>query len=285
MKVSPRFSAFDDMSTSSQFADARQMAADQYFQSNSSFWKEAYEHRNLQSAIYQTRRATALQFFERLSLPPSAQILDIGCGAGILSVDLASRGYRVHAVDSTPAMLELTLRRAAEARVADRLTIGSGDIHALKFEDQSLDAVFALGVLPWVPTLSKPLAEVARVLKPGAHCIVTVDNRGRLSHRLDPLLPARRVIGSLLRSMKLRDAVLSRTHTLDELDSSLSTGGFEKVDGKTLGFGPFTLAGFRVLPDGIGLRLDGALRKKADRSGRLSRAGAQYVVLARKVNT
>jgi ubiquinone/menaquinone biosynthesis C-methylase UbiE len=287
LKVSSRVSASEDINTLSQSARAQQIAADRYFQSNSSFWKEAYEHRNLQSAIYQARRATALQFFERLALPPSSEILDVGCGAGILSVDLARKGYRVQAIDSTPAMLELTSRRAADAGVSDRLIIGSGDIHALKLEDQSLDVVFALGVLPWVPALSRPLAEVARVLKTGAHFIVTIDNGKRLSHRIDPLLPARRVIGRFLRSINLRDSVVSRTHTLQEIDSSLSAAGFEKVDSKTLGFGPFTLGGFRVLPDGIGLRLDDALQRTGDRVSFLRRAGAQCIVLARKkkVNT
>jgi D-aspartate ligase len=286
-KLSSRISGSEDISTLSQSARAQQIAADRYFQSNSSFWKEAYEHRNLQSAIYQARRATALQFFERLALPPSSEILDVGCGAGILSVDLARKGYRVQAIDSTPAMLELTSRRAADAGVSDRLIIGSGDIHALKLEDQSLDVVFALGVLPWVPALSRPLAEVARVLKTGAHFIVTIDNGKRLSHRIDPLLPARRVIGRFLRSINLRDSVVSRTHTLQEIDSSLSAAGFEKVDSKTLGFGPFTLGGFRVLPDEIGLRLDDALQRTGDRVSFLRRAGAQCIVLARKkkVNT
>ena len=273
------------MTASPQITDAQQQAADWYFQTKPSFWKEIYEHHNLQSAIYQARRAMAVRFFECLSLPLDARILEIGCGAGILAVDIALRGYFVHAIDTAPVMRDFTSRRAADSGVAGRVVVRPGDIHKLDFADRSLDVVFAIGVLPWVPVLSRPLAEVARVLKPGGHCIITVDNEKRLSHRLDLLLPARRAVGRLLRSMNLRDSVVSRTHTLEETHEALSAAGLSKRKGCTLGFGPFTIGGFPMLPEPAGRRLGCFLQKKADSAGvgLLKNGGAQCVVLAQRV--
>jgi ubiquinone/menaquinone biosynthesis C-methylase UbiE len=272
-----------NMTASPQITGSRQEAANSYFQNNPSFWKDIYEHCSLQSAIYQARRTMALQFFESLSTPRDSRIIEIGCGAGILAVDIALRGYSISAIDTAPAMLDLTSTRASDSGVRRRVDIRLGDIHKLDFADRSLDVVFAIGVLPWVPALPVALAELARVLKPGGHCIVTVDNGKRLSHRLDPLLPARRAVGRLLRRMNLRDSVISCTHTPEETDQSLRAAGLVKRDACTLGFGPFTLGGFHLLPERTGARLGCFLQKKADRINLLSNAGAQYVVLAQRI--
>jgi ubiquinone/menaquinone biosynthesis C-methylase UbiE len=270
------------MSTSPRPINARQRAISLYFQSKPSFWKYAYERQNLQSAIYQSRRDSAITFFGSLQLPPDAEILEVGCGAGVLATEVARGGYRVRSIDSAPVMLEMTRQRAAEAGVADRVIVEPGDIHNLAFPDGSLDVVFALGVMPWVPALPKPLAEVHRVLKPGGHFIFTIDNRNRLSHRLDLLLPVRRLAGRTLRSIHLRDDVVSRTYTVQETNDELEAAGFELIDDETLGFGPFTLAGFRIVPDRLGLYVDRALHRKSDRFQFLRTGGAQYVVLAKR---
>ncbi|MBV8811676.1 MAG: methyltransferase domain-containing protein [Acidobacteriaceae bacterium] len=271
------------MSNSPPVISARQKAISCYFQSRRSFWKQAYEGQNLQSTIYQARMDLALQFFESLALRSDAKVLDAGCGAGILAVELARRGYQVHAIDPAHAMLDLTRQRADKAGVRDRVTTRSGDICALDFPDNSLDVVCALGVLPWVATAYEALMEVHRVLKPGAHFIATIDNKNRLSHRLDLLLPTRRLIGRFLRSLHLRDSTVSWSHTIKEIDASLSGAGFEKINCKTLGFGPFTLAGFRLVPDRIGRQLDRVLRNRSDSFAPLRTGGAQYVFLAKRV--
>lgn len=257
--------------------------ADWYFESNPLFWKSVYETASLQSAIYQSRKKVALSFFERLELPPDARVLEIGCGAGVLAVDVARKGYKIEALDTATAMLELTSERARAYGVDDRVKVRAGDINSLECEEESADAIFAIGVLPWTATISQPLAQIRRVLKKGGHCILTVDNRKRLSYQLDPLLPLRRAIGRGLRSMKLRDCAVSRTHTIAETNEALVTTGFANIMDCTLGFGPFTIGGIRVMPERLGLHLGSCLQKKADQVPWLSRAGAQYIVLARRV--
>jgi len=70
--------------------------------------------------------------------------LDIGCGSGVDSVFLASRGWDVTAVDFVPQAIEMTKARAAEARVTfaleqtDILTWDTG---------QKFDLVLDAGVL------------------------------------------------------------------------------------------------------------------------------------------
>jgi hypothetical protein len=72
-------------------------------------------------------------------------------------------------------------------------------------------------------------------------------------------------------------------HSCEEFDRLLGSACLFKEEGRTLGFGPFTLLGRGVLPQRIGVDVHNRLQRLADRGlpGIASR-GAQYMVLARK---
>src|SRR5271170_2234995 len=63
--------------------------------------------------------------------------LDIGCGTGFLSLELAARGHRVTGVDFAPAMLALARQKAAERHAAIRFE--EGDAEQLPFAAASFD--------------------------------------------------------------------------------------------------------------------------------------------------
>src|SRR6476620_9629872 len=96
-------------------SEPNQLQQDQvnaYFQSSADYWKRIYETRALLPLIYQTRQAAVLAWIAELRLPPSSQILEIGCGAGVLTAELARVGYSIEAVDAAPAMVDLTIQNA-----------------------------------------------------------------------------------------------------------------------------------------------------------------------------
>src|SRR5262245_42662267 len=124
------------------------MHVDAYFRSNSSFWNEIYDAKGVQAEIYRTRQQTALEWVDGLSCEPNSRILEIGCGAGHLAVDLARRGFRVHAIDSVPSMVELARQHAADSQVADALSVDVGDAYSLPFANECFDLVIAVGVIP-----------------------------------------------------------------------------------------------------------------------------------------
>src|SRR5205085_3184765 len=129
-----------------------------------------------------------------------AFVLEVGCGAGLTAVKLAER-YIVEAVDTVQEMLDLTRERAAIARVDDRLTTRRGDANELSYTDGAFDLVLAIGVLPWVHDNASALREFARVLRPGGHLIVNIDNKWALHRIIDPQLnPIVRPVKKALRS-------------------------------------------------------------------------------------
>src|SRR5712692_8756179 len=97
----------------------KQEKVNTYFQSQSSYWKDVYASNDVQGEIFRDRHAAALAWIDSLALAPGSQVLEIGCGAGFMAVALAQRGFRVQAIDSAEAMVELARRHAAESGTTD----------------------------------------------------------------------------------------------------------------------------------------------------------------------
>jgi ubiquinone/menaquinone biosynthesis C-methylase UbiE len=256
-----------------------------YFKTRASEWEEIYARKDVYAVIHQLRQALVLQMIDSLGLSSDEEILDIGCGAGLTTAAVAARGYTVEAVDSVEEMLDLTRRHAAEAAVAHRVKTALADVNHLRFPNSHFGLVLAIGVLPWVSSLSESMRAVARITKPDGYLIVTVDNRWRLHEFLDPRLnplhaPIRRVVRALCHR---KDTPPARRHSSAELDTALRKLGYAKLHGVMLGFGPFSLFGRKILPERIGVKAHNALQHYADRNVPILRStGAQYLVLARK---
>lgn len=88
-------------------------------------WEEAADH-----APFAERIAAQLDTVQEGHQPPYGPALDIGCGSGIWSVELARRGWEVTGVDMSDAALRRAGTRIAAARARVRLV--HGDVTALR---------------------------------------------------------------------------------------------------------------------------------------------------------
>lgn len=266
------------------------MRVAQYFAETLPYWEDIYRRHTVWSTIYQERLWAALRLVDDLPRGPERTALEIGCGPGLGATALARRGYRVHAVDAVPQMVDRTLARARADGLGGRVTGAVGDIHALPIENARFDLVFVIGVSEWLTSLDTPLAEIARVLKPGGHVVISADNRWALASVLDPLknpavVPIKRALGVAARLIWRRPRPLrTRAYSAGELDRALRRAGLVRTAGTTLGFGPFSLFNVSVLPDGLGHALGRGLEALARRPGSpLRAAGLALVVAAEKV--
>jgi ubiquinone/menaquinone biosynthesis C-methylase UbiE len=266
-----------------------QARVDAYFETEAQTWDEIYGRSDLTGVIFQDRQRIALSFVDMTQMTPGSAVLEVGPGAGFMTLALLERGYRVDAIDTVEHMIVRTERRAAEAGLGHLLDATSGDVHALEFEDESFAAAVALGVVPWLRDPTHALEEIARVLKPGGWLVATADNRGRLTHLVDPrsnpiLTPLKKPLKRALERTGVRQPRMkARQHSLKEFDQLLAQTGFERRAGMTCGFGVFTFLGWRVVPERMGLALHRKLQELAERGTRfLLSAGGHYIVLARR---
>lgn len=94
-------------------------------------------------------------------------VLDIGCGPGNITADLARKVDHgsIVGIDIAEAVVELAL--AEQSHRADNLSFRVGDVYELDFPDTHFDVVYAHQVLQHLARPVAALEEMRRVLKPG----------------------------------------------------------------------------------------------------------------------
>ena len=105
---------------------------------------------------------------------PGERVLDLGCGGGGVCravARLVTPGGSVVGIDCSPAAVALAARLSAgPARVAPTFAVADG--HDLPFADGSFDAAVCVSVLEFCEDPIRVLAEIQRVLRPGARLTV-----------------------------------------------------------------------------------------------------------------
>jgi len=114
---------------------------------------------------------------------PDAEILDAGCGTGLVGVSLASMGHtRIVGFDLSDGMLQ----RSAERNVYSELRQGSL-LDRLPFEDGRFGSVVSVGVFTLGHVNGSAFAELARVTSSSGHVSITFrdDAFGHLGYRVE----------------------------------------------------------------------------------------------------
>ncbi|HYZ67485.1 MAG TPA: methyltransferase domain-containing protein [Mycobacterium sp.] len=122
-----------------------------------------------------------------LDIPAGGIALDVGSGPGNVTASLA------HAAGPNGLALgvdisEPMLARAVRAEAGEHVGFVRADAQRLPFRDETFDAVVSIAMLQLIPEPSAALAEMARVLRPGARMAVMVPTAGRAA-ALMRLLP------------------------------------------------------------------------------------------------
>lgn len=123
-------------------------------------------------------------FVKPLIEPPADgrnRMIDLGCGAGELSVFARDLGYDVTAVDVSEANVQSVQAMGFAAQVADLN-------RPLPFEDNSFDFATLVEVIEHVVNAELLLSEIARVLRPGGKLLVSTPNHAHYANRFRALI-------------------------------------------------------------------------------------------------
>jgi len=129
---------------------------------------------------------------------PGGDLLDVGCGPGILVrhlLDTRNGDFRITACDRSQAMIDAVAQRVADADGV-RLTVGR--IENMPYSDGSFDIALVLGVLEYTDCASG-VREIARVVRPGGMVVVTMLNPASPYRLFEWFVywPARRVLAAV----------------------------------------------------------------------------------------
>jgi SAM-dependent methyltransferase len=113
-------------------------------------------------------------FLERLETRPNL-ILDAGCGDARPMIELINNGFNTRGFDISPDMLNAGKRLLSDAGHGPDL-IREGSIYAIPEDDNSVDAVACMGVVENLPDHEQIFSEFRRVLKPGGHLVISLEN-------------------------------------------------------------------------------------------------------------
>jgi SAM-dependent methyltransferase len=131
---------------------------------------ETYTHGHHESVLrsheWRTAENSAAYLLDRLT--PGLDLLDVGCGPGTITLDLAARVApgRVVGIDRADEVIAQAEALRAE-RGVETVGFATGDVYELDFDDASFDVVHAHQVLQHLREPIAALRQLRRVLRPG----------------------------------------------------------------------------------------------------------------------
>jgi len=139
----------------------------------------ATESNSWNSELYQSSHAFVWKFgrdlLAMLAPMPGERILDVGCGPGQLTAEIAGSGAEVLGIDLSADMV------AAARSNYPHLRFEVADIAAANYESE-FDGVFSNAALHWVRDQQGAIIAIARALKPGGRFVFEMGGRGNIQH-------------------------------------------------------------------------------------------------------
>ncbi len=129
----------------------------------------------------QGQEILARELITSLKLRPQEHVLDIGCGDGRMTAEIARMvpQGRVVGIDRSAEMVA----HAAQHFVLPNLSFRTADAAALPFHDE-FDVVYSSAVLHWVQDHKAALAGIARSLRPGGRCLLQMGGKGNVGEMI-----------------------------------------------------------------------------------------------------
>ncbi len=134
----------------------------------------------------QTDMPALMHVLELLKLRPEERVLDLGCGAGVISEFVSDEtGADVVGLDYSRSAIEAAKERTSAKR--ERIEFVTGNFNDLEFPDASFDAILSLDTLYWAADLREVTARLISMLKPNGRMGVFMNHHIGQSDPADDL--------------------------------------------------------------------------------------------------
>ncbi len=162
------------------------------------------------------------------------QMLDVGCGGGILTESMAHRGAKIQGIDMGEAPLRVAQLHALESGLDITYTQSSAEQFAEEHAEQ-FDVISCLEMLEHVPDPSSVIQACAKMLKPGGDLFLSTINR-------NPKAYAFAIIGAeyLLQLLPKGTHEYSKFITPSELAAAVRDADLQWVESTGMTYNPLT---------------------------------------------
>ena len=153
---------------------------DIYNNEGDKWWQSDFSLNLIQTSLNPFRVEYAKAILKELNIN-SAQMnaLEVGCGGGLLTEEIAKMGFNTTGIDPSEQSLNSAVKHAKENNLLIHYRKGAGE--DLPFQNNSFDVIFCCDVLEHVHDLPKVISEISRVLKNGGYFIYDTFNRTLIS--------------------------------------------------------------------------------------------------------
>jgi len=132
-------------------------------------WAAAYDHDN-DNLLGTVSQPLSVQIFQEYIKDKALRIIDVGCGTGLVGVELEKGGFsNFDGIDISQEMIDI-----AKQRGYSKLFIGSLN-DSLPCENNEYDAAFCVGVFTHGHVVSERLDELVRIVKSGGIICFTIN--------------------------------------------------------------------------------------------------------------
>lgn len=148
-------------------------------------WQDLYTRPwKLNHLVLADRRRVGVEKI-REHVASGARVLDAGCGAGLVALDLVRQGFFVHGVDIAESMLGLCQERFDAAGITrDRYVFSRTDVGHANFEPGLFGGIVALGFLEYQNDELAILHQLNRFLEPEGTLVISGPAEIRLTNYL-----------------------------------------------------------------------------------------------------
>src|SRR5450759_423422 len=128
------------------------------------WWQPDFSLNLIRTLYNPFRVGYAKKVFEEFKInSEKTNVLEVGCGGGILSEEIAGMGFITTGIDPSELSLKSAINHAEKSNLKIKYEKGTGE--NLPFQDNSFDVIFCCDVLEHVQDLPKVISEISRVLK------------------------------------------------------------------------------------------------------------------------
>ncbi|MFQ5615235.1 MAG: class I SAM-dependent methyltransferase [Anaerolineales bacterium] len=234
-----------------------------YFDDNAQSWHDYYHSGDSLTDILLVNRKEIAVGFVCEYVQPGSKILDAGCGAGVISLELVKKGFTLHGWDISPEMLERCEQNfsqeklvlsATEVIPSSKYSFSLGDVLEANLPDGSFDGILALGFLQYQKDEVKALKQFHRLLKPGGTLVLSGPVKAKISNyfglldilRAQKRKLARRSGSKTQNNISLLHQISVHGYSYSRFRQLLKAANFEFVDYRGHGYAHFEVIDRRL---------------------------------------